>query len=64
MSPTALRHGFYANTFEYYLPAAPRAGELRLPEDGPFSWTAHDDLADIDAVALTHPGAPDGRTAP
>ncbi len=61
---TALRHGFYASTFEYYLPAAMQTGELRLPEDGPFSWTAHEDLAEVDAVALTHPGALDGRTPP
>ncbi len=25
----------------------------RLPEDGPFSWTAHADLAEVDAIALT-----------
>jgi uncharacterized protein YbjT (DUF2867 family) len=61
---TALRHGFYASTLEYYLPAAVRAGELRLPEDGPFSWTAHDDLAEVDVIALTLPGALDGRTPP
>ncbi|MEP6629040.1 MAG: NAD(P)H-binding protein, partial [Lapillicoccus sp.] len=52
---TALRHGFYASTLEIYLPAALETGELRLPEDGPWSWTAHADLAEADAIALTHP---------
>lgn len=58
---TALRHGFYASTFEYYLPAALETGELRLPADGPFSWTAHADLAEADAIALTRPDALDTR---
>ena len=61
---TALRHGFYASTFEYYLPAALQTGELRLPADGPVSWTAHADLAEVDAIALTRPGALDGVTPP
>ncbi len=54
---TALRHGFYASTLEIYLPAALETGELRLPEDGPVSWTAHADLAEVDAIALTTPDA-------
>ena len=57
---TALRHGFYVSTFEYYLPEALRTGEFRLPADGPVSWTAHDDLAEADALALT--GALDDTT--
>jgi uncharacterized protein YbjT (DUF2867 family) len=61
---TSLRHGFYASTFEYYLPAALQTGELRLPADGPVSWTAHADLAEVDAIALTRPGALDGATPP
>ncbi|WP_112266384.1 NmrA family NAD(P)-binding protein [Lentzea terrae] len=61
---TALRHGFYASTFEHYVPAALRTGELRLPEDGPVSWTAHADLVAADVLALTRPGALDGVTPP
>ena len=67
---TALRHGFYASTFEYYIPAALKTGELRLPADGPFSWTAHADLAEADVIALTRPdafdtlGTIDGATPP
>lgn len=61
---TALRHGFYVSTLEIYIPAALRTGELRLPQDGPFSWTAHADLAEVDAIALTESGALDGTTPP
>jgi NAD(P)H dehydrogenase (quinone) len=61
---TALRHGFYASTFEYYIPAALKTGELRLPADGPFSWTAHADLAEADVTALTRPEVLDGVTPP
>lgn len=57
---TALRHGFYASTLELYVPTALETGELRLPEDGPFSWTAHADLAEADAIALTRSRALDG----
>ncbi|WP_026931312.1 NAD(P)H-binding protein [Glycomyces tenuis] len=59
---TALRHGFYASTFEIYVPTALETGEFRLPEDGPVSWTAHGDLAEADAIAMTRPGAFDGIT--
>lgn len=61
---TALRHGFYASTLEFYVPDALRTGEFRLPADGPVSWTAHDDLAAVDALALARPGLLDGVTPP
>lgn len=63
-SHTALRHGFYASTLEFYVPAALRTGEFRLPADGPVSWTAHADLVEADVAALTRPGALDGVTPP
>jgi NAD(P)H dehydrogenase (quinone) len=59
---TSLRHGFYTSTLEYYVPDALETGELRLPEDGPFSWTAHADLAEVDAIALTQPDVLTGRS--
>lgn len=59
---TALRHGFYASAFELFVPAALESGELRLPADGPVSWTAHDDLAEADAAVLAEPGTFDGPT--
>ncbi len=62
MAFTALRHGYYASTLESYVPEAVATGELRVPEDGPFSWTAHEDLAEVDVIALTRPGALDGVT--
>jgi uncharacterized protein YbjT (DUF2867 family) len=59
---TALRNGFYASTPAFMLRSALETGELVLPEDGPFSWTAHQDLADAAVVALTEPGRLDGIT--
>ncbi|WP_250008825.1 SDR family oxidoreductase [Actinoplanes sp. M2I2] len=61
---TALRNGFYTNTLGYYLGAALETGRLALPEDGPFSWTAHDDLAEVAAIALAEDGVLDGVTPP
>jgi NAD(P)H dehydrogenase (quinone) len=61
---TSLRHGFYAGALEFFVPAAVESGELRLPADGPVSWTAHDDLAEADAAVLVEPGMFDGPTPP
>jgi len=61
---TALRHGFYAATLGYYLGAALETGRLVLPEDGPVSWTAHDDLAEVAAAALAGTSGLDGLTPP
>jgi NAD(P)H dehydrogenase (quinone) len=61
---TALRNGFYATTLGHYLGTALDTGRLVLPADGPVSWTAHDDLAEAAAVALTADGVLDGVTAP
>lgn len=64
---TALRHGFYANILGFYIRGALESGLLALPADGPVSWTAHADLAEADAIALTvggQNGVFDGVTAP
>ncbi|WP_350274163.1 SDR family oxidoreductase [Kribbella sp. HUAS MG21] len=61
---TALRNGFYASTPVFLLRSALETGELVLPADGPFSWTAHRDLADAAVVALTDPDRLDGVTPP
>nr|WP_168530742.1 NAD(P)H-binding protein [Streptomyces sp. RPA4-2]QIY65175.1 NAD(P)H-binding protein [Streptomyces sp. RPA4-2] len=50
---TALRNGFYATSAVMLLGAAARTGELVAPEDGPVAWTAHADLAEAAALALT-----------
>ncbi|HYO29406.1 MAG TPA: NAD(P)H-binding protein [Thermomicrobiales bacterium] len=50
---TALRNGFYAATAVMLLGDAAETGELAAPEDGPVAWTAHADLAEAAAIALT-----------
>lgn len=50
---TALRNGFYAASGAQIIKFAVETGELVAPEDGPFSWTAHIDLAEAAAIALT-----------
>ena len=46
----ALRNGFYASTLERFAGEARASGRLVAPEDGPFSWTAHADLAEVAAL--------------
>jgi uncharacterized protein YbjT (DUF2867 family) len=58
----ALRNGFYSSTLDVHLPEALATGRLIAPEDGPVSWTGHDDLATA-AVALLTSGD-SGVTAP
>ncbi len=61
---TALRNGFYVSTLGLYLGSAVASGRLALPEDGPVSWTHHDDLAEVAAVALVGDAGLDGLTPP
>jgi uncharacterized protein YbjT (DUF2867 family) len=61
---TALRNGFYATTALHFVRQAVETGTLVAPEDGPVSWTAHADLAEAAAVALTEEGRLDGVTPP
>ena len=61
---TALRNGFYAKALAFSIGDAVATGQLVAPEDGPVSWTAHADLAEAAAVALTQDGVLDGVTAP
>lgn len=63
ISFTSLRNGFYASTVPLLLGNALETGELRLPEDGPIAWTAHADLAEVAAIALSEGGL-DGLTPP
>ena len=41
-----------------------RQGDLRVPEDGPVSWTARADLADADAAILAGHAALEGVSPP
>jgi len=58
---TSLRNGFYAASGVMLLRGALATGELAVPQDGPVSWTAHDDLAEVAAIALADGGL-DGVT--
>lgn len=61
---TALRNGFYADTIVQVIGQGLRDGQIVAPADGPVSWTAHADLAEAAAVALTEEGGLDGITPP
>lgn len=58
---TSLRNGFYTASARMLLGQALETGVLAAPEDGPVSWTAHADLAEVAAVVLTEGGF-DGPT--
>ena len=62
----ALRNGFYSSTLDTYAEEALTTGRLVAPEDGPVSWTGHDDLAAAAAAVLTggEPGVTPTLTAP
>ena len=60
----SLRNGFYAASGLMLMGRALETGELAAPEDGPVSWTTHDDLAEAAAIALTDEGHLDGLTPP
>jgi uncharacterized protein YbjT (DUF2867 family) len=61
---TALRNGFYASTIPHLLGRALETGELVAPADGPVSWTAHADLAEVAAIILASEARFDGPTPP
>jgi len=61
---TALRNGFYASTLGYYIGTALETGTLAVPQDGPVSWTAHENLAEAAAIALTEDGVLEGIPPP
>jgi NAD(P)H dehydrogenase (quinone) len=59
----SLRNGFYATTVPMLVRGGLQTGELAVPADGPVAWTAHADLAEAAAIALTDE-AFDGVTPP
>lgn len=61
---TALRHGFYAESGIAFMGDALETGVLKAPADGKVSWTAHADLAEVDAIILADEGRYDGPTPP
>ena len=61
---TSLRNGFYADSGLQLMGQALQTGTIVAPADGPVSWTAHADLAEAAALALTDEGHFDGPTPP
>lgn len=61
---TSLRHGFYAESCLQMIGDDLASGELRVPEDGPTSWTARADLAEGDAAILVADRDWNGITPP
>ena len=62
---TSLRNGFYAGSGLQLMGQALQTGTIVAPADGPVSWTAHADLAEAAALALTdETGRFDGPTPP
>lgn len=61
---TSLRHGFYAESGMHMIGGSLSTGELRVPEDGPVSWTTRGDLAEADAIILTQEGRFNGISPP
>ena len=59
---TSLRNGFYAHSLDWLLGPWRETGIVRVPLDGPVSWTAREDEAEAAAVILTSPGAYNGPT--
>jgi NAD(P)H dehydrogenase (quinone) len=59
---TSLRDGFHASSALFMLGRGLQTGEVRLPADGPVSWTAQADLAEAAALALTNPERLQGIT--
>ena len=61
---TALRHGFYVDSAIGMNAHAFESGVLAGPEDGKVAWTAHEDLAEVDARLLAGLENFDGATPP
>lgn len=61
---TSLRNGYYVSSLAFHLGAALETGELRLPADGPVTWTSRADLAVANAAVLAGDVTVDGPTPP
>ncbi|GAA0307660.1 NAD(P)H-binding protein [Kineococcus aurantiacus] len=64
---TALRNGFYAHSLPWLVGPWRQTGTLRVPGEGPVSWTAREDAAEAAAVVLAsgrHHDGPITLTAP
>lgn len=61
---TSLRNGYYTSSLQFHLGDAATTGELKLPADGPVSWTARADLAEAAATVILSENPPDGPMPP
>lgn len=59
---TSLRNGFYAHSLAWLLGPWRETGVVRVPADGPVSWTSRDDAAEAAAAILLSDGGYDGPT--
>jgi uncharacterized protein YbjT (DUF2867 family) len=59
---TSLRNGCYAHSLGWLLGPWRSTGVIRVPADGPVSWTAREDAAEAAAGILASGGAYDGPT--
>lgn len=59
---TSLRNGFYAHSLDWLLGPWRETGVVRVPADGPVSWTAREDAAEAAALVLASNGGYDGPT--
>jgi len=57
---TSLRNGFYAHTLGWLAGPWRQAHRIRVPADGPVSWTAREDAAEAAAAVLLSASTHDG----
>jgi uncharacterized protein YbjT (DUF2867 family) len=57
---TSLRNGFYAHSLGWLAGPWRSTGVIRVPGDGPVSWTAREDAAEAAAAVILSDGAFDG----
>jgi NAD(P)H dehydrogenase (quinone) len=57
---TSLRNGFYAHSLQWLLGPWRETGVVRVPAEGPVSWTAREDAGQAAAVVLASDGKYDG----
>lgn len=59
---TSLRNGYYAHSLNWLAGPWRETGVIRVPADGPVSWTARDDAAEAAAAILASDGGYEGPT--
>ena len=59
---TSLRNGFYLHSLDWLAGPWRETGVIRVPADGPVSWTSRDDAAEAAAAILTSDTPFDGPT--